>query len=162
MTKTMHHTLMISAIGSCLFGLVGCGNTSASAEGTSTGEHLYWSAKDALQSVEGYGPEVASGKKVYEQWCAACHGPGSGRYGRGLTGTESLEAKYNGQVPAILDERTDLTPEFVSYFVRNGNTSTMPFFRKTEISDKDLADLGAYLSRLNPDIKSSKIEAARK
>ncbi len=30
-------------------------------------------------------------------------------------------------------------------FVRTG-VSVMPFFRKTEISDKDLGDLGNYLS----------------
>lgn len=162
MTKAMHSTFMISALASCLFPLGGCGKTSASAQSSaSTGEHLYWSARADLQSVEGYGPEVARGKKVYEEWCAACHGPGPGRDGRGLTGTEALEALHNGQVPAILDERTDLTPEVVSYFVRNGNTSMMPFFRKTEISEGELADLGAYLSRLNPDMKASKTEAAK-
>lgn len=156
-TKAMHRTFVIAALASCLFPLGGCGKTSASAEsGAPSDERQYWSANAELQSVEGYGPEVANGKKVYQQWCAGCHGPGPGRDGRGLTGTESLEVLHNGQVPAILDERMDLTPEVVSYFVRNGNTSTMPFFRKTEISDKDLADLGAYLSRLNPDVKSSR------
>ena len=51
---------------------------------------------------------------------------------------------YKGDKPAVLTERTDLTPELVSFYVRNG-VSIMPFFRKTEISDKDLADLAAYL-----------------
>jgi mono/diheme cytochrome c family protein len=88
------------------------------------------------------------GKQVYATWCADCHGPGPGRYGLGLTGTAALEAKYNGTKAAVLDERTDLTPAIVSYFVRNG-ASVMPFFRKTEISDGDLAALGAYLSRRN-------------
>ena len=91
----------------------------------------------------------AVGKRVYETWCVACHGPGTGYYGRGLTGTEALEAKYEGKVPPVLDQRTDLTPEFVSVFVRHG-ASVMPFFRRTEISDDDLAALGAYLSRRNP------------
>ena len=34
--------------------------------------------------------------------------------------------------------------------LRQGAT-VMPFFRKTEISDAELADLGAWLSRNNPD-----------
>jgi hypothetical protein len=51
----------------------------------------------------------------------------------------------------VLDERKDLTPAFVEYFVRNG-ASVMPFFRKTEISQRDLDALAAYLSRLNPDV----------
>lgn len=131
----------------------------ASAVASSTGEkggRPYWVADPALASIEGGGPEVARGKQVYDKWCAACHGPGPGRSGRGLTGTESLEAKYEGELPPILDERTDLTPELVDYFVRNGNTSMMPFFRKTEISDRELAELGAYLSRLNPDAQPPK------
>ena len=92
------------------------------------------------------------GKRVYGAWCVDCHGPGPGRYGRGLTGTEALEAKYEGKVPAVLDERTDLTPAFVDYFVRNG-VSLMPFFRKTEITDAELAALGEYLSRLNAQLR---------
>ena len=86
------------------------------------------------------------GQRVYEKWCVNCHGPGPGRYGTGLTGTAALEAKYNGTRPAVLNERTDLTPALVTYFVRNG-ASVMPFFRKTEISDAELTALAAYLSR---------------
>ena len=52
---------------------------------------------------------------------------------------------YNGEKPAVLEERLDLTPELVTFYVRNG-VKIMPFFRKTEISDKDLADISAYLS----------------
>jgi mono/diheme cytochrome c family protein len=96
--------------------------------------------------------QLILGKQVYGTWCVDCHGPGPGRYGRGLTGTEALEAKYDGKVPAVLDERTDLTPAFVDYFVRNG-VSMMPFFRKTEITDAELAALGAYLSRLNAQLR---------
>jgi (+)-pinoresinol hydroxylase len=39
----------------------------------------------------------------------------------------------------------DLTPDIVSYYVRNG-VSIMPFFRKTEIDEQELNDLAAYLS----------------
>lgn len=105
-------------------------------------------AGDAPQAAD----QVTVGRRVYDKWCVECHGPGPGFMGRPLTGTEALEAKYEGKLPPVLDQRTDLTPAFVNYFVRNG-ISLMPFFRRTEISDDDLAALGAYLSRLNPDHK---------
>ena len=45
----------------------------------------------------------------------------------------------------MLEERTDLVPEITRTFVRNG-VSVMPFFRKTEITDAELAALAAYLA----------------
>jgi mono/diheme cytochrome c family protein len=57
----------------------------------------------------------------------------------------ALTALYKGSKPAMLEERTDLTPEIIKQFVRNG-VSVMPFFRKTEISDADLDALALYLS----------------
>ena len=83
----------------------------------------------------------AHGKDVYEHWCSPCHAPG----GRKHPGTSALEFIYKGEKSGVLEERLDLTPEFVATFVRNG-VKIMPPFRKTEISDQDLADLGAYLS----------------
>lgn len=62
-----------------------------------------------------------------------------------MPGTQALEAKYNGALPAVLTQRTDLTPELVSFYVRNG-ISIMPFFRKTEVSDADLEALARYVS----------------
>lgn len=62
-----------------------------------------------------------------------------------MPGTDALAAKYRGAVPALLEQRTDLTVESVTYVVRHG-VSIMPFFRKTEISDSQLEDLAAYLS----------------
>ena len=85
--------------------------------------------------------DATHGKEVYEHWCSPCHAPG----GRKHPGTSALEVLYKGEKPAVLEERLDLTPEFVATFVRNG-VKIMPPFRKTEISDQDLADLGAYLS----------------
>jgi mono/diheme cytochrome c family protein len=79
----------------------------------------------------------------YQRFCSACHGEGVGK-----PGTMALQAKYKGAVPALLDKRTDLTPEFVKMTVRNGVT-VMPFFRKTEISDADLNAIAAYLARNN-------------
>jgi (+)-pinoresinol hydroxylase len=87
-------------------------------------------------------PKVQHGYQVFEKWCAPCHAPGPRH-----PGTQALEAKYKGtDTPAPLEERKDLTPDLVKYFVRNG-VSIMPPFRKTEITDAELDDLGAYLSR---------------
>jgi mono/diheme cytochrome c family protein len=63
-----------------------------------------------------------------------------------MAGTAALEIKYKGEKPALLEERTDLTPEVVAFFVRKGS-GVMPPFRPTEVSDDDLKALGAYLSR---------------
>jgi (+)-pinoresinol hydroxylase len=90
---------------------------------------------------------IAEGKQLYEYWCATCHGPGIGNNGaQYLPGETALRAKYKGAVPGLLHERTDLTPEFVKLFVRQGIT-IMPFFRKTEISDPELDAIAAYLTR---------------
>lgn len=80
------------------------------------------------------------GKKIYDTWCLPCHGAG-------MPGTNALGVLYKDSgIPANLEERTDITPEFVALFVRQGKHS-MPFFRKTEINDKELVSLGEYLSR---------------
>jgi mono/diheme cytochrome c family protein len=87
------------------------------------------------------GATIQKGEKVFDYWCATCHGPG-------LPGTVALQTKYNGAKPALLSERTDLIPPVTKTFVRHG-VSIMPFFRKTEISDADLDALAAYLARNN-------------
>lgn len=83
---------------------------------------------------------VPKGQAVYEHWCAPCHAPGPGH-----PGTQSLELKYRGQVPAVLLERTDLAPQTVAQFVRQGILLMAPF-RKTEITDAELAALSAYVA----------------
>ena len=102
----------------------------------------------AVFCVLAAGPAIAAeqgdyqqGKTVFQDWCAPCHSPGPKH-----PGTQALDALYKGEKPAALEQRTDLTPEIVSTFVRNG-VSIMAPFRKTEIGDADLAALGAYLSR---------------
>jgi hypothetical protein len=61
-------------------------------------------------------------------------------------GTAALAAKYRGSLPAALAERTDMTPDVVKHWVREG-ISMMPFFRPTEISNADLEALARYLTR---------------
>jgi len=85
--------------------------------------------------------QVEHGRAVFNHWCQPCHGDG-GNY----PGTTALAARYQGAVPAALDQRTDMPDEFIRAIVRNG-ISIMPFFRKTEVSDVDLAAISAYLRR---------------
>ncbi len=99
--------------------------------------------------VRGQAPAVENtrielGRAVYQHWCATCHSSGPG-----MPGTAALAAKYKGRQPAVaavLDDRTDLTPASVRFFVRQG-VSVMAPFRKTEITDAELDALAAYLTR---------------
>ena len=83
---------------------------------------------------------AADGAQVYARWCVHCHDSG-----RGNPGTQSLQVKYKGQVPAVLLERKDLTPDAIAVFVRQGVLS-MPPFRKTEITDRELAALSTWMA----------------
>ena len=85
--------------------------------------------------------QIQHGHDVFQYWCATCHGAGPGH-----PGSDALAAKYKGAKPALLEERLDLTPEQVRFYVRHG-ISIMPFFRKTEVSDADLDAIGAYIAR---------------
>lgn len=77
------------------------------------------------------------GHEVYQKWCTPCHGTGLGRPG-------TSAAAAHGVKPAVLEQRTDLAPKMIETAVRNG-FYFMPRFRKTEISNADLAAIIAYL-----------------
>lgn len=97
-------------------------------------------AKGAKMDLPGTGDEL--GQRVFNKWCAPCHADGPT-----FAGTVALGEKYKGtQVPPQLEKRTDLTPETIRYFVRNG-VYTMPTFRNTEISPDELDALSLYLMR---------------
>ena len=99
-----------------------------------------WSRTNA--GVEDSGSDVERGAAVFNNWCSACHSRGPAN----APGTTSLQFKYQGSVPAALEDRNDLTVDLVRFFVRNG-VATMPQFRKTEVSDTDLTALAAYLTQ---------------
>jgi mono/diheme cytochrome c family protein len=84
--------------------------------------------------------QIERGRAVFKEWCAACHSPGARQ-----PGTQALDALYKGKKPGALEQRTDLVPKLTEAFVRKG-VSVMAPFRKTEISDEDLAALAAYLA----------------
>jgi (+)-pinoresinol hydroxylase len=79
------------------------------------------------------------GREVYQKWCTPCHGTGLGKPG-------TSAAAAHGAKPAVLEQRGDLTSKMIETAVRNG-VSFMPRFRKTEISNADLAAIAAYLVR---------------
>ena len=81
-----------------------------------------------------------SGKQIFQRYCFECHGEGPDK-----PGTMALAAKYKGAIPARLDQRTDLTEDFVITTVRHG-ISVMPSIRKTEIGDAELKAIAAYLA----------------
>jgi (+)-pinoresinol hydroxylase len=85
--------------------------------------------------------EFQTGKAEFQNACAICHGAGPDR-----PGTSSLQFKYGGRLPALLEERTDLTPERVKYYIRHG-IAMMPGFRKTELSDAQAEAIANYLAR---------------
>ena len=82
-------------------------------------------------------PQPDRGREVYQLWCAPCPGTGLGKPG-------TSAAAAHGSNPAVLEQRTDLTPKTIETAVRNG-LNFMPRFRKTEISNADLAAITAYL-----------------
>ena len=86
-------------------------------------------------------PGAPNGYLQFQNSCAVCHGPSPER-----PGTRALAAKYKGALPALLEQRTNLTSDFIKYTVRHG-VSVMPPFRKTELSDIDLNAIAAYLTR---------------
>ena len=89
-------------------------------------------------------PSTPRGYGEYQNSCAVCHGPMPER-----PGTRALAAKYKGSLPAMLEERRDLSPELIRAVVRNGIT-VMPHFRKTELSNTQLDAIVAYLTRPRP------------
>ena len=89
---------------------------------------------------------VSRGKESFDRKCAPCHGSERGDFGRVmLPGTDALRIKYQGKMPALLEQRTDLTPDLIRTYVRKG-TFSMPPFRKTELSDAEINEISVYLA----------------
>ncbi len=111
---------------------------------------LVLSSIGTAQAQELTASETA-GKMVFDKWCEPCHGRVAGGLFGGLgahalPGTSALMVKYKGDLPPVLEDRTDLAPVFVKAVVRGG-LNGMPITRKTEISDAELDNVAAYLNR---------------
>lgn len=94
-----------------------------------------------VRTLSAQQPSAEQGRIVYEKWCTPCHGAGEGK-----PGTIAAAAIYKNSKPAVLTERTDLSAGAVKAAIRSGRY-IMPRFRKTEVSDADMAALIAYLVR---------------
>ncbi|MGU7773841.1 c-type cytochrome [Burkholderia sp. MR1-5-21] len=92
---------------------------------------------------------LPAGKVVFDHWCAGCHEALPGRGIDPPAGTFVLQQRYRGAVPAELEKRTNLPPEYIRALVRTGRNIMTPF-RKTEVTDRDLDALVAWLTRNNP------------
>ncbi|HEX4004110.1 MAG TPA: cytochrome c [Candidatus Acidoferrales bacterium] len=130
---------IIGAIAAAAFAFALAVQFASAQDGAAQGEHVKSAWVRATVSGEGQ----PKGYVQYQDYCSMCHGEGPGR-----PGTMALRAKYKGAEPALLADRTDLTPALIKAYVRNG-VSIMPIFRKTEISDADLDAIAAYLTRNN-------------
>ena len=86
---------------------------------------------------------LSLGERIYLDKCEYCHGDGVQK-----GGTFVLQARYEGALPALLTERTDLAPEYISAVLRTW-TNGMATFRPTEISDSEMEALVAFLTRNN-------------
>ncbi len=120
--------------------LLGAGAAMAAELAPASGAWARNGARDATK-----GTPVERGQAVFANRCAICHARReNGRLD--TPGTVSLTAKYKGERPGALEDRTDLTPDVVKLFVRTG-AYAMPQFRKTYVSDAELDALSAYLTR---------------
>jgi mono/diheme cytochrome c family protein len=92
---------------------------------------------------------VERGDAVFQKTCAPCHGEGRGDDSAPATelpGTLALRLKYQGEIPALLELRPDLSAEVLRAFLRSG-VGSMPPFRPTNITDDDIEAIAAYLAQ---------------
>jgi (+)-pinoresinol hydroxylase len=96
-----------------------------------------WAQSDAVSAERG--------AVVYEAWCVACHAPvPEGTALAPRAGVQQLQLKYDGTLSPYITQRPDLAnADVLRAFLRNG-VGSMPPFRRTEISDDDIAALAAY------------------
>lgn len=95
----------------------------------------------ALISAPGVGASEADvrerGAKAFAHRCGMCHREGQ-------TGTVVL-ARRLGADKSVIDKRTDLTPEYIRFVVRNGLLN-MPRISRVEMPDPDLDAVIVYLT----------------
>ena len=82
---------------------------------------------------------LAKGSELFVKNCIMCHDRGMEH-----PGTAALTYLY-GKDKGALEDRDNLTPDFVRFFVRHGR-GLMPGFRTGELNDAELKVLAEYLS----------------
>ena len=98
------------------------------------------SAGAAIAAEPALTADQTKGRALFNESCSYCHSE------RGHATT--LLAKRVGAESAVLEQRTNLNPEFIRAVVRHGINS-MPWYRRAELSDRDLNSIAAYLTRSN-------------
>ena len=96
-------------------------------------------AGNALAAEPTLTADQDKGRTLFNESCSFCHGE------RGHATT--LLAKRLGADNAVLEKRTDLSVELIRHVVRHGINS-MPWYRRAELSDRDLDSIAAYLTRI--------------
>ena len=81
---------------------------------------------------------VQRGEALFNENCSLCHGE------RGHATT--LLGKRLGPENAVLESRTNLNADLVRHVVRHGINS-MPWFRRAELSERELESIISYLTR---------------
>lgn len=82
--------------------------------------------------------QQAAGQQVFSHRCGMCHREGG-------TGTFILTRRL-GAAQSLLEQRTDLKPEYIRYVVRWGLVN-MPRLSRVEVPDADMNVLVDYLTR---------------
>jgi mono/diheme cytochrome c family protein len=99
--------------------------STAAAGATSTARALAASSPGA--AAQG---DVTLGKRQFDTWCVACHGPGG-------SGPDLLAAGGPG---------ASVTPDLLLPIIREGAGEHPPgVYKTTEITDKQVADVAAYI-----------------
>ena len=81
---------------------------------------------------------LEGGKKLFHDRCGYCHLAGG-------TGTFMLSRRL-GKDKALLEDRTDLSPDYVRHVVRAG-IGSMPPHNRVELPDSELESIAEYLTR---------------
>lgn len=125
----MKKRISVLSVAYILLMLTGCGDGGSAGRGNAT--QVAGSA-DALADIH-------DGKTLYELYCIACHDQGPGH-----PGTMRLQERVGEEQAALLN-RDNLPPEYIKLVVREG-FKLMPPFRHSEISDRQLDELAAYIT----------------
>lgn len=125
--RTLVSVLVSAALA---LGIVGAGETAFAADAAAAATP----AKVALSAEA-----LAKGSALFVKNCIMCH-----ERGMEHPGTAALSYLY-GKGKGALEDRDNLTPDFVRFFVRNGR-GLMPAFRTGELNDAELKVLAEYLS----------------
>lgn len=94
----------------------------------------------AFACLSAFTVNAQDGQAIFRKNCSACHAPGMNN-----PGTQQL-TKTRGEANGVLEERDNLVPVYVKTIVRNG-LNAMPTFKPSQITDKELDALAAYLTK---------------